>query len=234
MADLGRFIITLDLSAPTPSYSLEEDNSPPAEAPDALYLFADGTLVTELEKNGDVFSYQYIDLRTDVSYTLNDQMDGTGNAFSPLGPLGQPGSEEARVSGSVDIGTGSPALNISENQAYSLSIDFGTATMTWAYYNFKLFHWQQPDGWDARNEFLMTYQGNYTWEVTEALTSGFDSKFISPWDFDFGSESPTELTGNMTAGGGSNFVNISENGTYKATITLQPDFATGSYEFVKQ
>ncbi len=234
VSDLGRFLITLDLSAPTPSYTLEEDNSAPTETPAALYLFADGSLVTEFEKNGDVFSYAFIDLGTEVVYTLNDQMDGTGNAYNVLGSLGDPGSEASRVNGSLGIGTGSAALTISENQAYRLSFDFSTATVVWDYYNFKLFHWQQPDGWDARNEFLMTYVGNYTWEVTETLTSGYDSKFISPWDFDFGSESPTELTGNMTAGGGSNFTNLAESGAYHVTITLDPGFATGSYEFVKQ
>ena len=234
VSDLGRFLITLDLSAPVPSYTLEEDNSAPAETPAALYLFADGSLLTELEKNGDVFSYAFIDLRTDVAYTLNDQVDGSGNSFNLLGPLGQPGSDANRVSGSVGIGTGSAALEISENQAYSLSLDFISATLAWNYYNFKLFHWQQPDGWDARNEFLMTYIGNYTWEVTETLTSGYDSKFISPWDFDFGSESPTELTGNMTAGGGENFMNLAESGTYQVSITLETDFTIGSYEFVKQ
>jgi len=34
--------------------------------------------------------------------------------------------------------------------------------------------------------------------------------------------------------GGDNFAGITQNGTYKATIVVSPDFATAEYSFVKQ
>ncbi|TRX53053.1 hypothetical protein FNH22_21325 [Fulvivirga sp. M361] len=231
VAELGRWHITLDLSAPTPTYIISEDNSAPTETPSALYLFADGTLVTELQKDGDIFSYGFLDMKPEVNYTLNEAQDGSGNTFSILGSLGQPDSENDRVIGTAGISTSGLPIGIDENQAYRLSFDFSTATLTWDYYNFKLFHWND---WDTRSELRMTYQGNYTWEITEPLTASYNSKFISPWDYDFGSENPTELTGTMVTGGGSNFMNVNEDGTYKVNITLSTDFMTGTYSFVKQ
>ena len=79
----------------------------------------------------------------------------------------------------------------------------------------------------------MTYNHPNTYTVTTNLTAGYDSKFISPWDLDFGSDSPTALTGNLINGGGSNLLNINTDGSYTVTIILNDDYQTGTYEFAQ-
>ena len=78
----------------------------------------------------------------------------------------------------------------------------------------------------------MTYIHPYKFEVTGTLNAGFHSKFISPWDVQFGTDA-TALTGTMT-NGGPNYTGISQNGTYKATIEVSDDYTTADYAFVKQ
>jgi hypothetical protein len=80
----------------------------------------------------------------------------------------------------------------------------------------------------------MTYSHPYKFTTTVGLSGNFDMKFISPWDNDFGSESPTELSGNLTNRGGSNIRNITTDGNYQVNIEVTPDFSTGTYEFVQQ
>ena len=80
----------------------------------------------------------------------------------------------------------------------------------------------------------MTYVHPNIFTITTTLSPNYDMKFISPWDNDFGSESPSELTGTITNSGGSNIRNITADGTYEVTATLSNDYATGTYEFVLQ
>jgi hypothetical protein len=68
--------------------------------------------------------------------------------------------------------------------------------------------------------------------VSGSLSAGFHSKFISPWDIQFGTDA-TALTGTMT-NGGNNYKGIVQNGTYNATIITTDDYSTADYTFVKQ
>lgn len=78
----------------------------------------------------------------------------------------------------------------------------------------------------------MTYIHPYTFEVTGTLTGGFHSKFNSPWDVQFGTDSKS-LTGTME-NGGANFTGIVQSGQYVARIVVSPDYSTAEYSFVRQ
>jgi hypothetical protein len=58
-------------------------------------------------------------------------------------------------------------------------------------------------------------------------------KFFSPWDNDFGADNPSSLEGTMTNHGGSNFRNITSDGTYNVSIEITSDYASGTYKFLK-
>ena len=91
---------------------------------------------------------------------------------------------------------------------------------------------KKAGGWDNRQELLMTYVHPYTFEVTGNLNAGFHSKFISPWDIQFGTDSKA-LSGTMT-NGGVNYTGITQAGSYKATIVVSDDYTTAEYIFAKQ
>lgn len=187
------------------SFGIEE-----VETPESLYLISGGAVVAEFTKDGDVFTTtNYIALEASKQYILNTASDGSG---------------EEVVTG--DIG-------VARDQAYKITVDFASGKLQWTYYNLKLFHWDEVGGgWDSRQELLMTYVHPYTFEVSGNLSAGYHSKFISPWDIQFGTADKA-LSGTMT-NGGDNFAGITQNGTYKATIVVSPDFATAEYSFVKQ
>lgn len=233
---LGLHTVTLDLSAGGYTYSLVEVEQEPSAAiigettnlegdavsgsfevadidtPDQVFLLADGAVVAEFTKDGDVFSSEkFLALEASKTYTLNTADDGSGDEI---------------VSGNVSV---------ARDQAYRVSIDFETGKLSWKYYNMKLFHWDEVGGgWDARDELVMTYSHPYTFEVTATLTSGFHSKFNSPWEVQFGT-SGTALTGTMNnVDGGPNFTGIVQSGTYVAKIVVSDDYTTAAYSFVKQ
>lgn len=233
---LGLHTVTLDLNAESGyTYSLVEvedegpvqavigqTNTPDSDAvsgyfnvndmdtPTSVYLLSGGDVVAEFVKNGDVFSSEkYLALEANKTYSLNTASDGSG---------------EEIVAGDISV---------ARDQAYTISIDFAAGKLTWKYYNLKLFHWDEVGGgWDARQELLMTYTHPYKFEVTGTLNGGFHSKFISPWDIQFGTDG-TALSGTMT-NGGPNFTGIVQNGTYKASIVVSDDYQTADYTFVKQ
>lgn len=234
---LGLHTVTLDLSSGGPVYSLVEvvqegpaqtvigeSNNPDGDAvsgsfdvadmdaPDGVFLLADGAVVAEFAQNGDVFSSEkFLALEASKTYSLNSASDGSGDEI---------------VSGDISV---------ARDQAYRISVDFSTGKLSWKYYNMKLFHWDEAGGgWDARNEYVMTYSHPYSFEVTGALTSGFHSKFNSPWEVEFGT-SGTALTGTMNnVGGGPNFTGITQTGTYVAKIVVSDDYTSAEYSFVKQ
>jgi hypothetical protein len=234
---LGLHTVTLDLSADGHTYSLVEvedegpaqtvigqSNNPEGDAvsgsfsvadmsaPDQVFLLADGDVVAEFTKDGDVFSSEkFLALEGSKTYTLNTASDGSGD----------------------DVVAGD--ISVARDQAYRINIDFSTGKLSWKYYNMKLFHWDEVGGgWDARNEYVMTYIHPYTFEVTGALTSGFHSKFNSPWEVEFGTASTT-LTGTVNnVAGGPNFTGISQTGTYVARIVVADDYSSAEYSFVKQ
>lgn len=232
---LGLHTVTLDLSADGHHYTLVEveqevpvnavigeSNNPDGDAvsgsfniedmttPDAVYLLSGGEVVAEFTANGDVFSSEkFLALEANKKYTLNTASDGSGDAIA------------------------AGEISVARDQAYRITVDFASGKIIWKYYNLKLFHWNEvPGGWDARQELLMTYTHPYKFEVTGTLNAGFHSKFISPWDVQFGTDA-TALTGTMT-NGGANYTGINQNGTYKATIVVSDDYTTGEYSFVKQ
>jgi hypothetical protein len=231
----GLHTVTLNLAADGYTYSLTPDTTPIPTIigksanptgdvvsgsfafgmytiPSQLFLLADGTLVAELTKDGNVFrSGKYLALQKTKAYTLNSASNGGGTTYN-------------------NVGDGK--ISVDHDQAYQIEVNFQAGTLNWKHYNLKLFHWDDNGGWDARQELVMTYTHPYKFDVLGTLSSGFVSKFNSPWEVQFGSSS-TALTGTMT-NGGSNFVGITQSGTYKASIVVSNDFASADYTFVKQ
>ncbi len=235
ISNFGPHIVTMDLSSDPYVFSWEFDDSvePPGDTPNALFLLANGNMIAELNKNGNVFESQvHLALQASVSYSLNSEADGSGTTYTleeALGTTDNPGAD--KPSGVINFGLGGAEFTVAYDQAFKFSINFETALVSWYCYNMKLFHW---DNWDDRDEFLMSYEHPFIFKVTAPLSAGFDMKFISPWDVDMGSEEPEELSSTLINGGGENLVCITESGTYDVTIEVSSDFTTGTYEFVKQ
>lgn len=238
----GMATVTLNLSAEGYTYTIVPDTPAPVEvplailgdtetpdndnvsgnftfgtytAPAQLFLVHDGAMVAELTKNGDTFeSGEYLALEEGETYILNSESDGSGTTYNDV--------------------TDDGSIEVARDQAYQITVNFATGKLVWKYFNIKLFHWDDPNnGWDARQEILMTYQHPHTFKVTNAnLSSGFDSKFNSPWDVQFGTSS-SALSGTMT-NGGDNYKGIISSGMYNATIVTDDTYATCTYTFVKQ
>jgi hypothetical protein len=236
---LGTLLVTLNLSANAYTYTIEKDPNAaePIETPNSLFLFNNNTLVSELTKDGDTFKTEnHIALQTGDQVTLNTASDGSGDSFTVSGNIGATSEPDGiNVSESSNLNKEVGAINVERDQAYKFSIDFANAKLHWNYYNIFLFHWDEINQkWNDRNEFLMTYQHPYKFTTTVDIKGNFDMKFISPWDNDFGSQSPTALSGNLVNKGGSNIRNIATNGNYQVSIEITPDYTSGTYQFVKQ
>ena len=236
----GNFLVTLDLSKVPYTYSLElqEDQStdPPSSTPEELFLLADGAAIGSFTKDGDVFTSEtYLPLQASVSYQLNSAADGTGTAYKLSGTIGETTTPDGdAVFANLNLFEGPGAVAVARDQAYKLSFNFSTGKATWKYYNIKLFHWDEPGGgWDARNEYLMTYVHPHKFTTTADLKAGYHMKFNSPWEVQFGADDAAALSGTMTNNGGSNFNNITTSGNYNVSIETTPDYATGTYVFVK-
>lgn len=233
----GKHIFTLNLAADQYSYSIKADNSvtPPTNVPATLFLLSDGSTVAELTKDGNAFkSNVFLALQKSKTYTLNTKSDGTGTAYTFTGEIGATATPDGDAPmESVDFGAGSGAIKVARDQAYQLTVNFSTAKLSWKFYNLKIFNWDDAGGgWDARREVLMTYKHPYVFEATTALKGGHDLKFNSPWAVQFGT-SGTALSGTMT-NGGDNFKGVNQDGNYKTTLTVTPDYASATYEIVKQ
>lgn len=231
VSQLGKSIVTLNLNAEGYTYSIEEDTNTGGED-DTLFLLSNGNSIGAFIKNGEVFTYEFFDLDSSSSYTINTKDDGSGTSYSFSGVIGATGDESDKVTGEGAFTESTAALTIAKNQAYRITMNMTTESLRWEYYNFKLFHW---DIWDNRTETLMNYVGNYTWELTSDLTAGNNSKFITPWDFQFGGETADGLTGDLVEGdNGKDISNLTESGNYKVSIALSADFGSGIYMFEKQ
>lgn len=236
---VGQYIFTLNLSADKYTYTIEEDDnvSTPAETPEQLFLLNGDEVIAEFTKEGDIFkSEKYLALQKEVSYTFNSSDDGSGTSYTLMKAIGETSSPDGdAVTESMDFGQGSGNATVARDQAYQLTVNFSTGKMSWKYYNLKLFHWDDPGGgWDARDEFPMTYVHPYGFETTVDLKANYDMKFISPWDVEMGADDPSAMSGTMTNKGGANFKNVTSDGTYKVTITVADDYSAGSYDYVKQ
>lgn len=234
----GLKILTLDLSANGFSYSIEADPSAPdepdpIEAPDQLFLLADGSMMHEFSKDGDTFSSSInLALQAGVEYALNASSDGSGRAFSINTMLGADGAGADNVSANVLLSEEATSFQAEYDQAYKIELNFAEANLKWSYYNIKLFHWDEINGgWDDKDEFLMSYVHPYSYTVNADLKANYDMKFISPWDIEMGGEDASALSGTLINKGGSNIRNMSNDGNYTVSITLSNDFATGTYKF---
>ncbi len=231
----GLYIVTLNLNADGYFYSFVRDTSvvTPIQTPSSLFLFENGSMIKEFNKNGDVFELnEFIPMRSSANYTLNSLANGTGISYSLASNLAESNTPNAdKVSDAVLILENNTPFTLSSDRALRLQFNFNTAKVTWTYYNIKLFHWSV---WDTRDEFVMTYEHPNTYKISTNLTANYDMKFISPWDLDFGATSPNSLSGDLLNGGGSNIVNITQDGNYAVTITLNNNYSTGTYQFVKQ
>jgi len=231
--ETGLFIVTLNLNSDGYFYTFERDNAVinPIAAPNSLFLFEDGNMIKEFTKNGDAFELdEFIPMQSSSSYTLNTLADGTGNNYSLADNLANTTDPDADLaSDKVQILENSTAtFSLNSDRALKLYFDFNAAKVTWTYYNIKLFHWSN---WDTRDEFLMSYEHPNTYKITTNLISNYDMKFISPWDLDFGSDDPSNLSGNLINGGGSNIINITTDGSYDVKIVLENNYNVGTYIF---
>ncbi|GLB49400.1 SusE domain-containing protein [Neptunitalea lumnitzerae] len=235
LSNSGNYIVTLDLYGSEYSYTIEQDTTiqPPSVTPNNLYLLSNGAVVGEfIFDNGTFTSTTYLALQQSVTYELNSEMDGSGTSYAFTNAIGVSSNPEGdSVTGTFAFGEGTGGIMVNQDQAYTLTVNFNTATVGWKYYNIKLFHWQD---WDSRDEFLMTYQHPFKFMTTETLQAGYNMKFNSPWDVQFGADDPTELSGTMTNNGGADFNNITTTGTYEVNINIDNLYQTGTYEFLIQ
>ena len=233
--NIGNYFVTLNLSANSYTYAFEIDNTTPdpIATPDQLFLLENGSMIATFNKSGDVFSLdQFIPLQSSAIYSLNSASNGSGTSYSINGQLGITSNPDGdKVSGNNTLVENNTNISVATDRGLKLSIDFGQVKLNWEYYNFKLFHWQI---WDTRNEFVMTYQHPNTYKITTSLIANYDMKFISPWDFDMGSATPTTLTGTATNGSGSNIKCVTTTGNYVVTIALNDNYQSGTYTFVQQ
>lgn len=232
----GTVIVTLDLSANGYTYSIEKDPNAigPIETPSALFLFVDNVMIEEMTKEGDVFNNSnYIALQSGEAVSLNTASDGSGTSYMITTSIGATDSpDEVKVIVNSDLSEGNSSVPVDRDQAYALSVDFANSKLEWSYYNIFLFHWDDVNGdWDGRNEFLMTYVHPYKFSITSDLVQGYDMKFNSPWDNQFGADDSSALNGTMTNNGGSNFKNITTTGTYNVSIEVANDYSTATYSF---
>jgi len=235
----GNYIVTVTLSGAAYTYNLESEqtNEPPSETPEALYLLSNGAIISTFEKDGHVFkSVVYVPLQAEVNYQLNSASDGSGTAYLLDGVIGNSTNPDGdSVFGNLSLIENAGNISVARDQAYKLEFNFENGNANWKYYNIKIFHWDEAGGgWDSRDEFLMTYAHPHKFTTTRNLKSGYDMKFNSPWDIQFGADNPAALSGAMTNGGSSNFKNITTSGTYKVNIEVTNTYEKGTYQFISQ
>ncbi len=241
----GTGTITVSLSEGNYTYSINmtEITGDEIQTPESLYLLdKDNTLIGEFTKNEDVFtSTTYLALQSSVSYTLNSASDGSGTSYSLSSYIGAADDTTTdQVSGTSVLVAGSSNITIEKDQAYSLTVDFSSGSASWYYYNMKVYQWDNDGGWDDRYEYQMTYSHPYTFSVTESFTAGFDMKFYSPWEVEFGAKDGVDdasaMKGTTTNKNlqdddtdNNNFNFITSDGTYTITLVVDDDYKTGTY-----
>ncbi|NLR92037.1 hypothetical protein [Flammeovirga agarivorans] len=244
--NVGDYIVSVDFLGTAYTYSFEkvESELPPLVAPETLFLLpSDGSEAIEFNKDGNTFtSPSYLALQAELTYTLNSSSDGSGTSYILQGEIGateDPTGDNVFDSSSLKEGEGE--ITVARDQAYQLTLDFGTPSLSWQYYNIKLFHWLE---WDDRIEVQMTYEHPYTFTLSNVeLTGGNDSKFNSPWDVEFGASDAAGSTDDATATTGTatnkafadesvninNFKFISTDGTYNISLEISNDYRTANY-----
>ncbi|WP_028296216.1 SusE domain-containing protein [Olivibacter sitiensis] len=234
LTSFGRHIVTLDLSAEGYTYQIEQDNSveTPTTTPDRLFLIADGEAAVEFTKDGNRFtSPNFIPLQAGKPYYFSGSENGSGQRYTLSGTLGLADDLSAdNVRGNVEFGVSDNPFQVNQDQAYNITVDFGEASLAWRFYNIKLFHW---DDWEARRELRMNYVHPLQFALTADLNAGYNSKFISPWDVELSSPTPTAMEGQLTSDG-QDIKATAESGSYVVRIVVNADFNGGTYQFEKQ
>lgn len=235
---IGMKVFTISLKAGNYTYSVERDPNSPAsiETPAKLFLLANGTAIQEFTKVDDTFtSPVYLALQSSVTYTLNSAADGSGTSYAidaNIGATATLGGD--KVSALVNVTEEAGDIKVEYDQAYALSVDFAATKLSWSYFNIKLFHW---GNWDTRDELVMTYVHPYKFTLLGAnLVAGYNTKFISPWEVQFGvvegSDNATAISGtttnNKTSG---DFKCISTSGSYDVLLTIDNLYKKGTYSF---
>ncbi len=252
---LAFYEVTLTLNGNGYSYTLEEKTVDTA-APDRLFLFADGVMIEELSKNGDTFATAaFHDLIPETMYTLNTEADHSGVSYSITNEIGENDTEFNIVNWDYALIQSSSRLRVRKNRAYKLEVRFGLRQFNSKYYNFRFGHWGSRTSPSAVNiDFgsvfddsrFMTYIGNFTWEFTDFLYEGLDSKFYLTEDvpngsggigwIDLGGVTEDGLTGDLQQGG-ANLKNITQDGNYVATLFMSNNLNSdvgASYSFELQ
>ncbi len=210
-----------------------EDTGPPS----TLYVVGNGVSAGSLNLVGSVYeSNNYFALQEGVTYSFSPSPTGGGISYgltTAIGATTTPNGDKINATTSLTEGG---TFTAARDQMYTISVDVDNLSVDWLYYNLKLFHWDEDNGgWDARTENLMTYVHPHSFTRSVQLVSQYHSKFFSPWDIQFGSDTPTQLVGTMTENpSGANWNNISTTGMYTVTINVNPDYSGGVYDFELQ
>ena len=232
----GEFTVTLDLSGDTYTYNLESNLSAPSETPSSLFLLENGTSIAEFSLDQDTFTSEYLPLQAGLSYSLNSAQDGSGTSYftsSIIGATDTPNGDS--VAAGISFVEGEGEFNVDHDQAYKLSFNFASGSGSWQYYNIKLFHWD-PNDWDGRNEFAMTYVHPMQFTTTQNLEAGYNLKFNSPWDVQFGTPEGGDnsvMSGNLVNGGG-DLNPITQSGSYQATLDFDSTYSNATFEITAE
>ena len=232
----GEFTVTLDLSGDTYTYNLESNLSAPSETPSSLFLLENGTSIAQFSLEGDTFTSAYLPLQAGVSYSLNSTEDGTGTSYFTSNIIGATDSPDGdSVAAGMSFVEGAGEFSVDHDQAYKLTFNFATGSGSWQYYNLKLFHWD-PSNWDGRNEFAMTYVHPMQFTTTQNLEAGYNLKFNSPWDVQFGAPEGGDnsvMSGALVNGGG-DLNPITQSGSYQANITVDSTYSNATFEIIAE
>ncbi|MFC6857977.1 SusE domain-containing protein [Zunongwangia atlantica] len=232
----GEFTVSLDLSGDTYTYTLESNLSAPSETPSSLFLLENGTSIAELSLDADTFTSEYLPLQAGVSYSLNSAQDGSGTSYFTSSIIGATDSPDGdSVTAGISFLEGEGEFSVDHDQAYKLTFNFATGSGSWQYYNLKLFQWD-PSNWDGRNEYAMTYVHPMQFTTTQNLEAGYNLKFNSPWDVQFGTPEGGDnsvMSGNLANGGG-DLNPITQTGSYQAILNFDSTYSNATFEITAE
>ncbi|WP_304133217.1 hypothetical protein, partial [Mesonia mobilis] len=86
------------------------------------------------------------------------------------------------------------------------------------------------------NEFAMTYVHPMQFTTTQNLEAGYNLKFNSPWDVQFGTPEGGDnsvMSGSLVNGGG-DLNPITQSGTYQATLNFDSTYSNATFEITAE
>lgn len=224
------YTLTIDLSGDMYTYNLETDIS----APESLYLLENGQSIAELTLEGNIYTSEYLPLQVGANYNFNSSQDGSGINFTTSSVIGATDSPQGdNVMGNFTLEQNDGTFSVDHDQAYRFNLNFSTLNSTWQYYNLKLFHWQD---WEGRDEFEMTYVHPMQFTTTQNFEAGYNLKFNSPWDVQFGTPEGGDnsvMSGALVNGGG-DLNPITQSGSYQANITVDSTYSNATFEIIAE